>query len=181
MVDPLITMPAVTPPRPMAPPPPTPAAAAPVKPKPALSLSMTPDVYGARLKEDRDAAFALEEKAMTDRQTREKDLLTKRHAAEKAALDERKKNSAAETDAIKQFVEMWKRQDDESQDVPDRELDALNSRQEAELAAMIKKTGYEVRRPTIGDTIISGFPRPVVAGQPWIRPAVGYSRLHPEI
>ena len=168
----------VTPPRPPAPPQ---AAPAPAKPKAALSLSMTPDVYGARLKEDRDAAYALEEKAMTERQVREKDLLTKRHAAEKASLDERKKNSGAETDAIKQFVEMWKRQDDEAQDVPDRELEALKSRQEAEHAMLIKKTGYDVRRAPMGDTSIPGFSRPVVVGQPWIRPAIGYSRLHPEI
>ena len=191
MVEPLIpshpAAPAVVPPRPpqvptqgVAPnynPPP----GVPPKAKAALSLSMAPDVFGARLKELRDADFALEEKAMTERQTREKDLLTKRHAAEKAALDERKKSSGAETDAMKQFVEMWKRHDDESQDVPDRELEALKRRQESEHVMLIKKTGYDVRPAPMGDTSIPGFSRPSVVGQPWIRPAIGYSRLHPEI
>ena len=129
-----------------------------------------------------DAAYALEEKAMTERQAREKDLLTKRHAAEKASLDQRRKDSGAETDAIKQFVEMGKRQDDEMTDVSGSRNGVFEKpSKKIEHAALIKKTGYDVRRAPMGDTSIPGFSRPVVAGQPWIRPAIGYSRLHPEI
>ena len=105
-------LPAAAPPRPaVAPPRPE----VPAKSKPALSLSMTPDVYGARLKEDRDAAFALEEKAMTERQAREKDLLTKRHAAEKASLDQRREGFRSRNrchQAVRRNVETSGRRDD---------------------------------------------------------------------
>ena len=170
---------------PPAPQPYRPAPPAPAKPPekakpPPLSLSMTPDEYGARLGEEREKAFAAEEKRLQEKHKDEDERLKKLHAAELDSLKARRESSKAEVDAVKKHVEMWQRQAEESRH---GDRDVLLKKHDAERVALARKTGYEVRKPTMGDTTVAGFTPPLVAGHPWVRTVdVPLStHLHPEI
>lgn len=178
-------MPDLIPPtNPPAPQPYRPVPVAPVKPveksKVPLSLSMSSADYCARLTEEREKATAAEEKEMLERHAEEKKYLESKQAAELQAVKDEREETKAQMAAVGKYVDMWKRQAEESK-YGDR--DDLRKKHEAESVNLARKTGYEIRKPTVGDTTLAGFPSRDVVGHPWIR-AVDTplsSRLHPEI
>jgi hypothetical protein len=144
---------------------------------------MPADEYCSRLEEQRNERFDVAEKAMNERHEAERDHLELRHKNEAADLADKRQRQDEELAAIKLYVEMWQRQDEERATVPASERDAMLARHDREHAEIAAKTGYEVRRPTVGDTTIAGFADVPPAGHPWVR-RVGVpvpQRLHPEL
>lgn len=147
-----------------------------------LSLSLSPDEYVGRVKAEREASLVAEEKAMKERHKAEGEALARRQKAEAEDLADARKRLDAEMKAIHAHVELWRRQDEEVSADPSRR-DHLMRRYDQERVAVANETGYEVRRPTVGDTTITGFQDTPLPGHPWIRPVgIGSpARLHPEI
>jgi hypothetical protein len=152
------------------------------KREPVLSLSMKPDEYAATLSKQSDEALAAEEKAMTERHQREKEFMERRHENEKKVFASKKESLKEKIDAMKQYQEMWQRQEEETQHVPASEVEQLRQRQNDEQLELEHKTGWEVRKPPTGDSTIPGFPPPLVKGHPWIRRSgLDTSHLHPSL
>lgn len=144
--------------------------ATPAKP-PLSSVTMSPDEYTAAFVEQRSAAVDAKEAAMKQRQAAENDALKSRHDAEGVALASEREEIKAEGEAVKLYVEMWKRQSAETSVAQPPEIDRLRVRHETERAALARKTGFDIRPPTIGGRTYAGYPA-VTPGHPWIRPTV---------
>lgn len=147
-----------------------------------LSLDMTPDEYVARVKQEREAALAQEEKEMQDRHKAEDEALANKHKTEADDLANERKRLDDEMKAVRAHVEMWQREDAQLAANP-ADRDAVVRRFDQERVALANDTHYEVLEPRVGDTTIPGFPDHPLPGHPWIRPMrVGSTgRLHPEI
>ena len=149
---------------------PAPASPAPVKPAPS-PVTMNPDEYSSAVETERSAALDLEEKAMTERHTAQRDGLDQRQAAEAAALAARRDSLKKETEAVKRHCELSQRHTAELAYASHDERDAMRVRHDAERAALVRETGFEVMQPMTGDTIYPGFVKPL-PGHPWVRPWV---------
>ena len=146
-------------------------------------LTLKPDEYASKLTEQRERAFAAEEKELEEKHKNEVDFMQRRHESAKKRLAQRREDSKKEVDAIKAHVELWQQQQDDLQHAPASEQESLKKRQEMDRLLLARKTGYDIREPMTGDRTIAGFEQPVVKGQPWIRQIefADTARLHPSV